>query len=194
MSAEAKAVATLSTVITYLEMLAPPKRPYAAPPAHLKLALIRAERPSVAFSRFLYNTVGEPWWWFERRRLSDRELAAIVGDPRYETYVLHVGGTPGGYFELDRRESGLVEIAYFGLMPDCIGLGLGPFLLDQAIRIAWLGPPVPRRLWVNTCDMDHPRALPLYQRAGFVPYDRRIKEFEDPRPAGLVPAGPQPNR
>jgi hypothetical protein len=42
--------------------------------------------------------------------------------------------------------------------------------------------------------MDHPKALSLYQRAGFVAYDRRVKEFPDPRPAGLVPPGPQPNR
>jgi GNAT superfamily N-acetyltransferase len=127
-------------------------------------------------------------------QLDDARLAAVIGDPKYETYVLYVSGTPGGYFELDRRDTGIVELAYFGLMPDCIGLRLGPFLLDQAIKLAWQGPPVPGRLWVNTCDMDHPKALPLYQRAGFVPYDRRVKEFDDPRPLGLVPPGPQPNR
>jgi GNAT superfamily N-acetyltransferase len=184
----------LSTVITYQEMLAPPKRPYAAPPPHLKLALIRAERPSVPFSRYLYNTVGEPWWWYERKQMSDERFAAMIGDEKFETYVLYVSGTPAGYFELDRRDAGVVELAYFGLMPDCIGLRLGPFLLDQAIALAWQGAPIPRRLWVNTCDLDHPKALPLYQRAGFVPYDRRVKEFDDPRPLGLVPPGPPPNR
>lgn len=184
----------LSTVITYLEMLAPPKRPHAQPPGQPKLALIRAERPSVAFSRFLYGAVGEKWWWYERKLVPDDRLAALIANPKYETYVLHVGGTPGGYFELDRRDPGVVELSYFGLMPDCIGLGLGPFLLDQAVALAWQGAPAPRRVWVNTCDMDHPKALPLYQRASFVPYDRRVKEFDDPRPLGLVPPGPQPNR
>ncbi|MCC6469776.1 MAG: GNAT family N-acetyltransferase [Alphaproteobacteria bacterium] len=175
-------------------MLAPPKRPPVPAPSHLRLALIRAENISVSYSRYLYNTVGEPWWWYERKQLSDGQLAAIVRHENFVTYVLYLAGTPAGFFELDRRDAGIVELAYFGLMPDCIGLRLGPFLLDQAIALAWQGPPVPRRFWVNTCDLDHPKALPLYQRAGFVPYDRRVKEFDDPRPLGLVPPGPLPNR
>lgn len=184
----------LTTVITYLEMLERPTRPPAPAPAGRRIALMRADKPTVAFSRFLYDTAGWPWWWYERRQLSDAALGAIVHDPKYETYVLYVEGTPAGYFEIDRRQGDIVELAYFALMPEFIGQRLGPYLLDQAIEIAWTGPPAPKRVWVNTCDMDHPKALSLYQRAGFVPYDRRVKEFDDPRPLGLAPQGPQPNR
>lgn len=185
---------TLSTVITFLEMTERPSRAPAPHPPRLKLALIRAEKPTLSFSRYLYDAVGRPWWWYERKQWDDARLAAVVRHERYETYVLYVAGVPAGYFELDRRDAPVVELAYFGLMPEFIGLRLGPYLLDQAVDLAWLGPPVPRRVWVNTCDMDHPKALSLYQRAGFVAYDRRVKEFPDPRPAGLVPPGPQPNR
>ncbi len=186
--------AKLTTVVTYLEMLERPTRPPAPTPSGRKLALMRAEAPTVAFSRFLYNTAGWPWWWYERRLMSDAALAAIVQDPKFETYVLYVEGTPAGYFEIDRRQAEIVELAYFGLMPEFVGQRLGPYLLDQSLERAWTGPPAPMRVWVNTCDMDHPKALSLYQRAGFVPYDRRVKEFDDPRPLGLAPQGPQPNR
>jgi hypothetical protein len=33
---------------------------------------------------------------------------------------------------------------------------------------------------VNTCTLDHPRALPLYQRLGFVPYAREDRYIELP--------------
>lgn len=184
----------LSTVITYLEMRERPTRPPAPAPSGRRLALIRADKPTVAFSRFLYNAAGWPWWWYERRQKTDAEIAAIVQDPKYETYVLYAAGTPAGYFEIDRRQPAIVELAYFGLMPEFTGQRLGPYLMDQAIEAAWTGPPVPQRVWVNTCDMDHPKALSMYQRAGFVAYDRRVREFDDPRPLGLVPQGPQPNR
>ncbi len=186
--------AKLTTVITYLEMLERPTRPPVPMPAGRKLALMRAEAPTVAFARFLYNTAGRQWWWYERRQMADAALGAVVQDPKYETYVLYVEGTPAGYFEIDRRQDDIAELAYFGLMPEFIGQRLGPYLLDQALERAWTGPPAPKRVWVNTCDMDHPKALSLYQRAGFVPYDRRVKEFDDPRPLGLAPQGPQPNR
>jgi GNAT superfamily N-acetyltransferase len=184
----------LSTVVTFLEMKERPSRPPAPPPPRLKLALIRAEKPTLSFSRYLYDAVGKPWWWYERKPWDDARLAALVHHEHYETYVLYVAGVPAGYFELDRRDAPVVELAYFGLVPEFIGLRLGPYLLDQAIDLAWQGPPVPRRFWVNTCDLDHPKALAMYQRAGFVAYDRKVKEFDDPRATGLMPPGKPPNR
>ena len=43
----------------------------------------------------------------------------------------------------------------------------GPFLLREAITMAWSREI--NRLIVQTCTLDHPRALPLYQRFGFSP-------------------------
>jgi GNAT superfamily N-acetyltransferase len=157
----------IETVITYLQMLAlPDRRTVPAPRGDLQV--IRAQRPTVAFYRFLYDRVGAPWLWCDRRRMSDLELAAIVQHPDVEVHVLHAGGVPAGYVELDRRVPPDIELAYFGLMPEFIGQKLGPHLLDWAIRTAWSYSPA--RLWVHTQTLDHPSALPLYRELGFVSY------------------------
>ena len=174
----------LETVITYLEMTRPPAAPPPTVPAE-RLALLRAEPPTVPFYRFLYNTVGAPWLWYERRRLDDDALAAIVQDPQVEVYVLYVRGVPAGFSELDTRGLPDIELAYFGLMPEFMGRGLGPYLLRWTIDQGWFHEP--DRLWVNTCNHDHPAALALYQRAGFIPYDQKTIMIDDPRISGLVP-------
>src|SRR5262245_41737996 len=88
--------AMLDIVVTYLEMLKPPTRPTVPAPVVGKIALFRAERPTISYYRYLYNTVGEPWLWWERRRLSNDELARIIHDPLVEIYVLYVDGVPAG--------------------------------------------------------------------------------------------------
>ena len=157
--------------VTYLEMTSPDQR-LAVPAWDEPITIQRAERPTISFYRYLYDTVGADWDWYERRRLSDEALAAIVHDDAVEVYVLYVRGVPAGYAELDRRVEGEVEIAYFGLMPDYIGRGLGPALLDWALERAWSYGP--RRVWLHTCSLDHPKALAVYRRAGFEVYDREV--------------------
>jgi GNAT superfamily N-acetyltransferase len=171
--------ATLDIVVTYLEMVKPPTRPTVPAPPVGKIALFRAERPTVSFYRYLYNTVGEPWLWWERRLLSDAELERIIHDPLVEIYALYVDGVPAGYAELDRRKPAEVELAYFGLIPHFIGRKLGPFLLNWAVDTAWFHKP--KRLWVNTNNLDHPKALQIYQKAGFVPYRQETKTIPNPR-------------
>lgn len=165
--------------VTYLEMRSPGQR-LAAPGWAEPVTIQRAERPTISFYRYLYDTVGSDWDWYERRRLSDDGLAAIVHDDAVEVYVLYVRGVPAGYVELDRRVEGEVEIAYFGLVPDYIGRGLGPALLDWALERAWSYGP--RRVWLHTCSLDHPKALAVYRRAGFEVYDREVVAVE----AGLL--------
>jgi GNAT superfamily N-acetyltransferase len=174
----------IDDTVTYLEMFERP--PARALPALLsKLALMRAEACTVPFYRYLYDRVGAPWLWFERRQWSDAALAAELQRPTTEIFVLYVGGVPAGYFELNAAEPRQTELCYFGLMPEFIGRGLGPFLLNAAIEQAWSRPI--ERFWVHTCTFDHPRALPLYQRAGFVVYARRQVSFDDPRESGILP-------
>ena len=176
---------TITTVVTWLEMTTPPATPpRPAPRPGLEVRVAR--RPSVAFYRFLYAAVGEPWTWTVRRCLSDAELAAILADSGVAVNVLWADGVPAGYAELDRRAPPDVELAYFGLTPQFIGQGLGGYLLDWAIHHAWRARP--RRLWLHTCDLDHPRALDLYQKLGFRIYDRRATE------AYLPPGVPEPVR
>lgn len=150
--------------VYYLEMLAPAKRTVPAP--REGLSVIHAQRPSVAYYRFLYNAVGEKYRWLSRRKLSDQELAAIIHDPLNEVLVLHVEGTPAGFAELDCRQANEIELVQFGLMPDYHGQGLGTWFLQWVIEKAWSYHP--NRFWLHTCTLDHPAALPMYQKGGFV--------------------------
>ena len=174
----------IDDTVTYLEMFErPPARQVPTPLG--KLALMRTEACTVSFYRYLYDTIGTPWLWFERRQWSDAALAAELAKSTTEVFVLYVGGVPAGYFELNAAEPRQTELCYFGLMPDFIGRRLGPFLLNAAIEQAWSRPI--ERFWVHTCTFDHPRALPLYQSAGFVVYARRQVSFDDPRESGILP-------
>lgn len=175
----------LRMVITSLEMHARPLHGPAHLPAGIKAALLRAESPTVSFYRYLYNTIGEPWLWYERREFDNAALAAIIQDPKVEIYVLYVSGVPAGYGELDRRKDGEIELAYFGLMPEFIGKGLGRYFLTWIVDAAWSHEP--KRLWVHSCNFDHPEALRAYQRAGFAPFDQETILIDDPRLSGLIP-------
>jgi GNAT superfamily N-acetyltransferase len=177
-------VTVLEDTITYLEMLARPAGRRVPAPFDM-LALMRAETCTISFYRYLYDTVGAPWLWFERRIMDDVALAAQIHQPTIEIFVLYVRGVPAGFFELDTAAPRETKLCYFGLIPDFIGRRLGPYLLQAVIDRAWSRPI--DRLWLHTSTFDHPRALSVYQRAGFVVYARRSVLFEDPREHGILP-------
>src|SRR5262249_20627124 len=162
--------------VFYLEMLAHVRG--AVSPPREGLSVIRARSPTLAYYRFLYNTVGRPYHWLSRARLSDVELAALLADPLDEVHVLFVDGVPAGFAELDRRVAGEVELVQFGLMPEFIGRGLGKWFLQWAVDRAWSYDP--RRLWLHTCTLDHPAALPNYLKAGFAVYKEQVIQREVP--------------
>jgi GNAT superfamily N-acetyltransferase len=168
---------SIETLVTYLEMTGPPSAP-ALPPPCTGLEVRLARSATASFYRYLYGTIGADWTWVMRHLLSDDELRQILEDPEVEVNVLWLDGVPAGLAELDRREKPDIELAYFGLLPDFIGQGLGRWLLDWTIRHAWRA--APRRLWVHTCDLDHPRALRVYEKSGFRVYDRRIEQLRLP--------------
>jgi len=167
----------VETTVTYLKMEHDP-REHIQPPSNLKISLMKLENPPVQFYRYLYNTVGENYDWIDRRLLSDDDLDEQINAKGIDIYVAYVGGVPAGYFELDSRKKDQVWLAYFGITPQFIGTGLGKWLLSEAIATAWLF--APESVRVETCTLDHPRALPLYQRLGFVPYERKDKVMEVP--------------
>jgi hypothetical protein len=76
------------------------------------------------------------------------------------------------------------------LAPFYIGRGLGRYLLNWAVDLAWSYGP--QRLLVSTWSFDHPRAFANYQRAGFRPYKQTRGKLLDPRLEGTVPADVQP--
>jgi len=168
---------THTSTITYLEMLSAPAKP--SPPIPMqKIAVLRAHRPTLSFYRYLYGEVGRDWFWYERNIMADTKLSALLADDLVEIYVLYVGGVPAGYCELDRRHKNDIELAYFGLIPEFIGRGLGTYFLRWSIDMAWSYRP--KKLWVHTCSEDHVNALPTYQKSGFEVYKQETIELNDP--------------
>ena len=160
---------TVDVKVYYLQMFA---RPPGELPPREGLTVLHVKKPSVPYYRFLYDAVGRAYHWRSRARLTDAELAAVLGDPLNEVHVLHADGNPAGFVELDRRVPGDVEVVQFGLLPEFIGRGLGKYFLRWAVERAWgYGP---RRLWLHTCSLDHPAALPNYLRAGFDLYKEEL--------------------
>ncbi|HEX3401148.1 MAG TPA: GNAT family N-acetyltransferase [Acetobacteraceae bacterium] len=156
-------VARVTVMVTFLRMDRPPAGAASMLPSEYQV--VRVVTPTVAFYRYLYNTVGADYVWWLRRTMPDDELAALLRDPPVSIHVLYNGGEPAGFFELDGRGWPDVNLSYFGLMPHAIGSGIGYPFLRHAVDAAWRHGP--RGMTVNTCTADHPRALPTYLRAGF---------------------------
>ena len=135
---------SIPTLVTYLEMTSAPTAPPMRPPlAGIEIRVAR--QPTTAFYRYLYGSIGQDWTWVVRQLLSDAELLRIIADPAVEVNVLWVDGVPAGYAELDRRQAPDTELAYFGLMAEFIGRGLGTLSarLDDPPRLAGAtAPPV----------------------------------------------------
>ncbi len=121
--------------------------------------------------RTLYAVVGARWHWHDRDSWSDEVLATRLNHPRISVHqiVRHATDTPetaGGFVELEQHSDGSVEIAYLGLRPSMMGVGIGAWLVETAVRRAFaLGA---TRVWLHTCTLDSPTALPNYLARGFV--------------------------
>ena len=157
-------------VVTYLEMA---NRPAHVPPLPMghHVALVAAVSPPTHYFTYLYGTVGRDHAWTDWFERPSAELDAFVGDENVEIFTMMLEGWPGGFFVLDTRTGGICDLAFFGLMPEAHGRGLGAWLLGEAVESAWERPGV-EKVTVNTCTLDHPRALPLYQKLGFEPVRR----------------------
>ncbi len=166
-----KAGETRSYIVTYLEMDERPGYPYPPMPLGPPTALIAAETPPVWYFLSLYDAVGSEYEWTDQHAKSREEVAAFLHDPAVTLFTLIRDGWPAGFFVLDGRVAGECDLAYFGLVPEAVGMGLGKFLIQTAVLTAWDRPGV-QKVTVNTNSLDHPRALPLYQKAGFSPVRR----------------------
>jgi GNAT superfamily N-acetyltransferase len=131
-------------------------------------------KPSAALYRELYDRVGRPWLWYERRLLSDAALQMLLDRPDHELHVARHDGDLVGFFELSGD-----ELAFFGLTLPYIGRRIGPWLLDRAIGRAFARDIA--RIDLNTNTLDHPKALDTYRKAGFRPVRSESKELRDPR-------------
>lgn len=173
----------VACVVTSLEMLVrPPLRRDEDKPAW---QLKRAARPGLSWYRDLFARVGSDWLWSSRLQLSDDELGKVLHDADVEVYAAQDGSGDVGLLELDFREAGTCELAFFGLLPSHVGRGAGRWLMNRALEIAWSRPI--SRFWVHTCTFDHPFAVQFYIRSGFRPFRRHVEIEDDPRVLGMLP-------
>ena len=172
---------TTEVVRTYVEMRSPSDlRAAPLPGPEFTVELVKPCPP--ALYRRLYGEVGRRYHWVDRLAWTDEQIAAHLAQG-ISIWVLwdtagrrDDGREVTGYFELARHDDGSVEIAYFGLMDAFLGRGLGKYLLTVAVRRAWeLGA---SRVWLHTCTLDHPAALPNYLARGFTEYHKESYTIE----------------
>jgi ribosomal protein S18 acetylase RimI-like enzyme len=183
---EAKELTGTKVRRVYLEL----REPSDLRPSRAAEVALRVERVSpcpTALYRTLYREVGERWYWRDRLVWSDDRLATHLARDGVAVFVARVGDEIAGYFELEQHDDGSVEIAYFGLRPQFFGRGLGGELLTRAAEEGWrMGA---ERVWLHTCSLDSPQALPNYVARGFRPFK---EEWYTTDAAAEVPAAPGP--
>jgi GNAT superfamily N-acetyltransferase len=146
-------------------------RPSGRPPA---FDLVQLLALSPEFLRFLYHAVGGGYHWTDRSPWTLARWAERLADRNVEVWVAWQEGAPAGYVELERHSDGTVEIVYFGLLPHAVGQGHGGPLLTAAVRRAW--ELEAKRVYVNTCSLDHPAARTNYEARGFRVFREEVKE------------------
>ena len=169
-------MASTRVVRTYLEMGSPDQlRPATISPPVPRIQ--RLDRCPVAFFRLLYQEVGNAYHWTDRLGWSDETIRDYLDTPGVSVWLMSEEDAPAGYFELREHEDGSVEVVYFGLLPNFIGRGWGKYLLSRAVESAWQLKP--SRVWLHTCTLDHPAALPNYLKRGFRPVRQEHYTIED---------------
>jgi GNAT superfamily N-acetyltransferase len=157
-------------VTTYLEIRdAGASRPQRAAVSGQNFEVREQTERDWKFNREMYFEVGEQWKWIDKRPWTEAQWKQWANDPNRRTFAAFSDEALIGYYEL-HRDADEVEIAYFGLLPGFIGRGLGGALLTSAIENACAWAPRPSRVWVHTCNRDHPNALSNYQARGFKIY------------------------
>ncbi len=162
-----KTASSIEVTRTYLEMRHPTQL-NAARNDDPRIRVEQMHECSPSFFRFLYVEVGRNYYWIDRLPWTDEDIAAHLSQPQISLWLMTEDSANVGYFELRRCEDGAVEIAYFGLLPEFIGRGLGKHLLTCAVERAWAEDA--NRVWLHTCTLDDKAAMPNYLKRGFRPF------------------------
>ena len=172
----------VAAIVTHLEMT---EKPPLRPETDRGFILRRISSPGVDWYRTLFRNVGaEDWLWFSRLVMEDATLSGILTDKRVQVYALENAAQEQGLLELDFRQDGQCELAFFGVSGALIGTGAGRWMMNRAIELAFAENI--RRFHVHTCSLDHPAALDFYRRSGFLPTRRQVEIAPDPRLSGLL--------
>ncbi len=154
--------------VTWLELDSGQIRPRVPKPEGEEVTFVEA----IGFPQWLffalYDAVGKDYAWDDMHEVDPEQADALLDSPDTRLFTMVRSGWPQGFYLLDLRTPTLCDIAYFGLVEQAIGRGLGGRLLDDAVSRGWSFPGV-SRITVNTCTLDHPAAMQLYVSRGFKP-------------------------
>jgi GNAT superfamily N-acetyltransferase len=178
-------LAATTVTRTYLEMLSPEELRQTPVPIP-EPSIEQIQECPVSFFRYLYQEVGRAFHWTDRLGWTDETIRRYLDTPGVSIWLMSSHAAPAGYFELRKHDDGSVEIAYFGLLPEFIGRGWGKHLLTRAVEAAWQTGT--HRVWLHTCTLDHPAALPNYVKRGFRPVREEVYEVSGA--AGQRGSGP----
>lgn len=174
---------SVTVVRTYLELQTPEALRSTACDDR-RVILERAPPGATELFRRLYHEVGWAYHWRDRDAVPDDALLAYLESPDVQLWALLHHDEMAGFFELRRHADASVEIVYLGLISRFVGRGLGKCLLSRAAEAAWRMDAA--RVWLHTCTLDAPSALPNYLARGFEPV--RVETYE------LVLPDPAPSR
>ncbi len=130
--------------------------------------------------RFLYTAVGRAWHWTDRLNWPYSKWLAHLERPEVEVWIAYLDGVIAGYVELERQPEEALEIVYFGLLRQFMGMGIGGFLLSDTVERAFRTGA--KRVWLHTCSLDSPQAMENYRARGFVLFNEETSQ-EDVPPA-----------
>ncbi|MCK5932098.1 MAG: GNAT family N-acetyltransferase [Fulvimarina manganoxydans] len=165
-------VRLLTTRVLSLEMTIEAYR--AGRETELRARRLRIEdHPRMPLPRYraLYEAVGAAHHWTSRL-LPDDRLREEIHNPKCRLYTAALGHDTVGWFEVEvKRAIREARIVHFGMLPAFQGLGHAGEMLERAIEAGFSEGP--KRLIIETNTLDHPAALKLYRKHGFVPYASR---------------------
>jgi GNAT superfamily N-acetyltransferase len=180
----------LANATVWMQML---RRPLAA--AVPALSLQRVPTLNTPQVRSVFNRIGTSSLWDRTAQLNqDPHSSPWSADDllffAYDEASRHIGLVELGHGS-DGTGGTEIEISYFGLFPEFIGSGLGKRLLAATLDAAW--ELAPTRLFLHTCNTDHPSAFAFYRAGGFTPYATGFQIMDDPRSHGGLPKDSAPH-
>ena len=75
------------------------------------------------------------------------------------------------------KESKPSKVSYFEMLAPpkrVLNSNFSSHLLNWLVDYVWLKNKT-KRFWLHTCDLDHPKAINVYEKAGFVFYKEEIE-------------------
>lgn len=156
----------MSNKIYYLQQLSIEQLNSKTLPSSIHIEEIKHQQ--AAASQQFYLEIGQHWQWNDKRDWLEQDWLHYTQTASLRTFAAYQDKQFVGYFELEKHPDESVEIAYFGLAKHFLGQGIGGGLLSYCLNCAWQWQA--SRVWVHTCDLDHPSALANYQARGMELY------------------------